>query len=286
MKNHLTLFLFLFPFFIFSQQKQSSADKYSTMYQSGVSAHRIMNKLERHKKKWGYEKSMNTVNALIIKSKREKEDKDLVTFLMGKVDLGCRDIMILEDSNGIYLRQNHPDLYKQLEQHLSQKFIAYCQKYFPHINMELTLVYRYLERFDQRYLMLAQGLSYPNDRKKLDSLRILFSNQDTVSETMLENIFETYGIPGIKDVGPEVNGVSTFFLHLSPKFVFKWIGALQRGIKDKRISISEGEFEFIVDKTLHKCCHKMIYGTSWSKYSPLVKDPKEVKRIKEKLGIE
>lgn len=52
------------------------------------------------------------------------------------------------------------------------------------------------------------------------------------------------------------------------------------------IFISDKEFEFIVDKSLHKCCNKTIYGTVWSKYSPRVYDLKEIESIKEKIGIQ
>src|SRR5690554_553462 len=277
------LLSFLLPFFVYSQHENTKENKYMNMYNSGKSSDKIIEKLKREEKKNGKEETVTLINELIINAKKLDDDQNVIYFTFAKISLGLHDILILEDTIGSYLRVNYSNEYKELEVRINSEFIKYCSVFYPNIDLELTFIYRYLHRLDQRYKQ--QFSLYENDHKSLDSLKKLSIAQDSFTETVLGNIFERHGIPGITEVGPEVNVVEVFFLHLNPKFVFKYLPDLQKGIEDKRIFISDEGLEFIVDKSLHKCCKKTIYGTSWSKYSPLVQDSEEVERIKREIGI-
>lgn len=274
--------LFLFPLIVNSQKEFKISEKYINMYESGKSLNKITKKLK--KENIGQIETLNVFNQIIKNAKKSGDDQAVIYFTFSKIDLIPYEILILEDTIGIYLRENYPQEYKKIENKANASFINYCSEYYPNINLELSFIYRYLHRLDQRYKQLI--LFYKNDQKSLDSLKDLSTSQDSITETILDNIFTKNGVLGIHEVGPQANVIGIFFLHLSPQFVFKYLPDLQEAIKNKRIFISDKEFEFIVDKSLHKCCNKTIYGTVWSKYSPRVHDLKEIESIKEKIGIQ
>ncbi len=231
--------------------------------------------------------SLNEKNAFLdsigIVCISNKDTNTLYKALIKKIDCGERSVLILEDLPGRYLRNNSELLYRQLEQYLSKSFIKYCLEFYPNINFELTFFYRHLFRMDQRFKLMAQD--FRDNKSILDSLRFLSQTQDSITESVLENLFCNYGIPSFADVGPESNNLMIFLAHLSPDFVFRHISTVQMMILNHDLFTSTQSFEFVVDKALHRKYGFTIYYTIWNKHSPKINDEEELKKIKTTLRI-
>jgi hypothetical protein len=248
-----------------------------------LSVNTIIEKLDVNNSTFSLIEKTSFLDSIALLCISKNDTIGLYDVLVKKIDLGERSVLLLEDFSGRFLRSNSPSLYNRLENYLNWSFIQYCKDFYPNINLELTFLYRYLFRMDQRFKLSAQD--FKENKAVLDSLRHLSQSQDSITEVILDNLFNNYGIPTFEDVGPESNNLMIFLTHLSPDFVFRHIGKVQIMILNKELYTSVESFEFVVDKALHRKFGLTIYNTVWNKHSPKVNDDVELSKIKTTLRI-
>lgn len=251
----------------------------SELYKRGKEANKVIQYLNQERETLKIIELYSIYDSLIQTAQKNEDYNGCYDFIMGKIDLGYDDVMLLENPLGVVFRLHYPEKYQQLEQAVNKKFVEKSLKYFPDINLELAFTIRHLFRYDQRTKIATYA---GNDKKTIDSLRVLAIQQDSITEKVLKNIFDTYGYPGLSLVGTVTNDIYIIMLHLGTDFQIEYIHLVQEAIINKELQV---EIDILADKILHKCCNKTIYGTIWSKYSPLTTDPDEVKKLKELLRI-
>lgn len=218
-------------------------------------------------------------DSLALTAKNNEDYDACFDFVMAKIDNGCIDPMVLENSLGTFFRTHYPEKYHKMELAANKQFVEKSLKYYPDINLELAFTIRHLFRYDQR---TKQPFLYDKDNSKNDSLITLSREQDSITQKVLKNIFDMYGYPGLSLIGTATADVYILMFHLGTDFQIEYIHLVQEAIINKQLY---AEIDVLADKILHKCCNKTIYGTIWSKHSPLVTDPDEVKKLKELLKI-
>lgn len=218
-------------------------------------------------------------DSLALTAKNNEDYDACFDFVMAKIDNGCIDPMVLENSLGTFFRTHYPEKYHKMELAANKQFAEKSLKSFPDINLELAFTIRHLFRHDQRTKIATYA---DHDKKTIDSLILIAIEQDSITEKVLKNIFDTYGYPGLSLIGTATADVYILMFHLGTDFQIEYVHLVQEAIINKQLY---AEIDVLADKILHKCCNKTIYGTIWSKHSPLVTDPDEVKKLKELLKI-
>lgn len=259
-------------------QKKILCECYN-LYQQGKENKDIVAYLNENSKSLKKDELYSIYDSLVLTAHKKADFDASFDFTIGKIENGYVHIMVLEDSIASFFRSHHPDKYQSLEQAVNKKFVEKSLKFFPNINLELAFTIRHLFRLDQRTKLPSFN---QNDKKTLDSLRLLSMQQDSITEYVLGSIFENYGYPGLSLIGEESSSVYVLMLHLGTEFQIKYVHLVQEAILKKQLY---SDLNFLVDKILHKCCNKTIYGTMWSRYSPVTSDPNEVKKLKDLLKI-
>lgn len=254
-------------------------DECTALYNQGKEGIAIVNHLNQKRGSLKIVELYAIYDSLIVQAQQNEDYDGCFDFTMGKIDIGDDDVMLLENSLGVIFRLHYPEKYHKMEQAVNKKFVEKSLKSFPDINLELAFTIRHLFRYDQRTKLPSFTIE---DKKTLDSLRLLSMNQDSITEKVLKNIFDTYGYPGLSLIGTATNDIYVLMHHLGTDFQVKYIHLLHDAVLKNELSV---DLRFLIDKILHKCCNKTIYDTPWSKHSPLVTDPDEVKKLKELLKI-
>lgn len=249
------------------------------LYKQGKKSSEVVDYLTQEKGVLKVYQLFTIYDSLALTAKKNNDYGTCFDFVMAKIDNGYIDVMTLEDSIGAFFRTQYPEKYLKMEQAVNKQFTDQSLKYYPNINLELAFTIRHLFRYDQRTKLLTYSTK---DTTMLDSLRIVSIEQDSITEKMLKNIFDTYGYPGLSLIGTATSDVYVLMLHLGTEFQIKYVHLVQDAILNKQLY---ADLNFLVDKILHKCCNKTIYGTIWSKYSPVISDPNEVKKLKNLLKI-
>lgn len=263
-----------------TEYQKKLLDECNQLYKKGTTSHEIINYIAKEKGDLHAYQIDPLFDTLAIKAKNNKDYDACFDFTLAKIDNGCLEPMVLEDEIGTFFRTNYPERYNKMELMANKQFAEKSLQYYPNINLELAFTIRYLFRLDQRTKLVAFA---DHDQKTIDSLIIIAKQQDSITEKVLKNIFETYGYPGLSLIGVATSDVFILMHHLSTEFQIKYIHLLQDAILKKELYANS--FDFLVDKILHKCCNKTIYGSTWSKFSPLTTDPDEIKRLKDLLKI-
>ncbi|MBN9294464.1 MAG: hypothetical protein J0G96_10840 [Flavobacteriia bacterium] len=268
--------------YLFSQNNdQSLLSKCYDLYNKKISSGKIISYIEKSSKSIDQHKLEPIYDSLILCACKDANYDYCLDLTLAKVRNGYLHIMVLEDSIANVIKSWSPEKYKMLERVVNEEFIRNSQKYNPDINLELAFTIRHLYRLDQRTKL---RIFYKANEPILDSLRKIAIKQDSITEAMLGQIFDEYGYPGISLVGGiDAGSCYIMMLHVSADFAIKYMRLVQEAINSKELY---ADLDFLVDKTLHKCCQRTIYGTLWSKYSPLVTDPEEIKKIKALLNIQ
>lgn len=267
--------------FSFSQtdQQKKLLDECTALYNQGKESDKIVNHLNQKRGTLKIVELYSIYDSLILTAQQNEDYNVCFDFTMGKIDIGFTDVMVLENPLGVIFRLQYPEKYQKLEQAVNKKFVEKSLKSFPDINLELAFTIRHLFRYDQRTKLPSLTIT---DKNTLDSLRVISIEQDSITEKVLKNIFEVYGYPGLSLIGLEAGNVYVLMLHLGTEFQINYVHLVQEAILKKELY---ADLNFLVDKILHKCCNKTIYGTIWSRYSPLTTDPEEIKELKKILNI-
>jgi len=284
MKKHILLVLLLGMMSRYSFSQRENQDllyKYYSLYDKKVPSEKLISYIKKSSKSIEQHRLDPIYDSLILRACKGADYDYCFELTIAKVRNGFVHIIVLEDSIANVIKSYSPEKYKILEKVVNEEFIKNSEKYYPDINLELAFTIRQLFRLDQRAKLKA--FYYKNNKLILDSLRRISNKQDSITEIILEQIFDEYGYPGISLVGIEASSCYIMMLHVSADFAIKYMHLVQEAINSKELY---ADLDFLVDKTLHKCCQKTIYGTLWSKYSPLVTDPDEIKQLKTLLNIQ
>lgn len=268
--------------YFFSQnKKQDLLSKCYNLYDNKVSSEKIIRYIKKSAKSTDQYKLEPIYDSLILRAGKDADYDYCFDLTIAKVRNGAIYIGVLEDAVANVIKLWSSEKYKELERVVNEEFIKISEKYYPDINLELAFTIRRLFRLDQRAKLKT---FYKNNTLIMDSLRRISIRQDSITEIILGQIFEEYGYPGISLVGQESGSCYIMMLHVSADFAIKHMHLVQEAINSKDLY---ADLDFLVEKTLHKCCQKTIYGTTfWSKYSPQVIDPEEIKKLKELLKIQ
>ncbi len=258
---------------------QASLAKCYGLYNQKEHPEKLINYLHKKSKTIDENELYSLYDSLILKTLKESNFDYSFNLMLEKVKSGCTYVMILEDSIANVLKVRSLEQYRILEEAVNREFINKSLKYYPTINFELAFIIRHLFRLDQRTKLKTFD---KKNKPIMDSLRKIAIEQDSITEHALIQIFDEYGYPGISLTGEESSTCFILMLHVSSTFCIKYIHLVQQAIEEKELY---ADLDFLIDKTLHKCCGKTIYGTLWTKYSPLVTDPVEVENLKALLKI-
>lgn len=249
------------------------------LYTQKKSSEKLIKYISKKSKTISENELHSLYDSLILKAVKESNFDYCFNLTLGKIKSGYTHVMVLEDSIANIIKLHSLEQYRMLEETVNREFITKSLKYYPTINFELAFTIRHIFRLDQRAKL---KLFDTKNESIIDSLRKIATTQDSITEIALSQIFTDYGYPGLSLVGEEASSCFLLMLHVDSKFCIQYIHLLQKAIEDKQLY---ADLNFLIDKTLHKCCGKTIYGTIWTKYSPLVTDPVEVENLKKLLKI-
>lgn len=249
------------------------------LYKQGKDIDKIVSHLNQERGTLKIYELFPIYDSLILTAQKSEDYDACFDLIMAKIDNGYDDVMVLENSIGTFFRTHSPEKYHKMELAANKQFAEKSLKYYPDINLELAFTIRHLFRYDQRTKIATYA---EHDKKTIDSLSIIAIQQDSITEKVLKNIFDTYGYPGLSLIGTASSNVYILMFHLGTDFQIEYVHLVQEAIISKELYAT---IDVLADKILHKCCNKTIYGTIWSKHSPLTTDPDEVKKLKELLRL-
>jgi|GEM_PF-1579589 len=182
---------------------------------------------------------------------------------------GASGAVILNLRTGLYIKDNFPEQYKELEHLSDSMYVVSCNRFVnANINLQLGFLLRYMIRKDQNVRTREMEARQAKDTVLTKTLLNEMRKVDSVNEIILTEIFEQYGYPGWSIVGGEGSSASMIFEHMSTDFQVKYIHLIEGAIHKQQIFIADKDFHFVLDKILYRKYGITLYGNQFTDTPP------------------
>ncbi|MEO9257089.1 MAG: hypothetical protein ABI207_01835 [Crocinitomicaceae bacterium] len=198
---------------------------------------------------------------------------------------GASGAVILNLHTGLYIKDNFPEQYKELEHLADSMYVVSCNRFINvKINLQLGFLLRYMIRKDQDVRTREMLARQAKDTVLTKALLHEMGKVDSVNEILLTEIFEQYGYPGWFIVGGEGSSASMIFEHMSTDFQVKYIHLIEGAIHKQQIFIADKDFHFILDKILLRKYGITLYGNQFTD-TPPEKDKAVINKYRKLLNL-